>query len=79
MALINSKCRSAKILDTTACQNARDPDLTDTSFVDDEIPLVSEGFFYLVRGRNLFCPAAGSYGSKSGGQQRVNGNPAACP
>lgn len=65
--------------DYGACQNGRDPDLTDTLFDDDELPPAGGGFFYLVRGRSLVCGIAGSYGSRSSGQQRHNGNPESCP
>lgn len=65
--------------DYGACQNSRDSDPTDTSFVDDQVPGSSQGYFYLVRGRNLTCPAVGSYGNDSDGVQRLNGSPLDCP
>jgi hypothetical protein len=65
--------------DYGACQNSRDGDLTDTSFVDDQVPAAGAGFFYLVRGRNLSCPAAGTYGADSSGQPRINASAGECP
>ena len=62
-----------------ACQNERDPDLSDTRFEEDQIPPAGSGFFYLVRARNLICPATGIWGTDSAGGERVNSNPAACP
>ena len=64
--------------DYGACQSDRDSDPTDTTFEDAEMPVVGDGFFYLVRGRNLTCPAAGSWGSDSSGAERVNTNPLGC-
>lgn len=65
--------------DYGVCQIANDPDLTDQRFVDGGVPPVGGGFFYLVRGRNARCAAAGSWGRASGGAERVNDNPAGCP
>lgn len=65
--------------DFGACQNHRDPDRSDTSFEEDETPASADGFFFLVRGKNLGCPASGSYGDGSSGTERPNSNPLACP
>lgn len=65
--------------DYGACQNDRDPDPTDTAFVDPETPVAGAGFTYLIRGRNEFCSAAGSYGRTSDGTERTSQNPLACP
>jgi hypothetical protein len=65
--------------DLGACQNARDPDRRDTAFVDDERPPAGAGFFYLVRGRNVRCGVAGTYGWTSAGVERTNQSPLACP
>lgn len=65
--------------DYGSCQNSRDSDLTDTTFEDADIPLLNAGFFYLVRGRSLVCGLSGTYGNTSGGQERLNANPGACP
>jgi hypothetical protein len=61
------------------CQNASDPDLTDTSFTDNSVPAASRGFYYLVRGRDLDCPATGTWGLRSDGVERTNADPEACP
>jgi hypothetical protein len=61
------------------CQNARDPDRTDTLFVDDEPAPPGQGFFYLVRGVNLSCGQSGGYGDQSSGDERTNSNPSGCP
>ncbi|MFN7967004.1 MAG: thrombospondin type 3 repeat-containing protein [Acidobacteriota bacterium] len=65
--------------DYGACQNGRDPDLSDTSFVDSQVPSPGSGWYYLVRGRNTRCSVAGSYGSNSSGLPRDNHNPSGCP
>ena len=65
--------------DYGACQNHRDPDLTDLRFVDDDLPGSAAGFFYVIRGRNERCGVAGTYGEDSGAQERINANPASCP
>lgn len=65
--------------DYGACQNPRDPNLTDTQFLDPDPPATGRGFFYLVRGRNDLCPTPGTLGLRSDGTERVNNNPAACP
>ncbi|RMG43539.1 MAG: hypothetical protein D6718_12130, partial [Acidobacteria bacterium] len=64
--------------DYGSCQSDRDPDRTDTRFDDPEVPASGAGFFYLVRGLNATCPAAGTWGSDSSGNERANGNPAGC-
>ncbi|MDQ7008035.1 MAG: thrombospondin type 3 repeat-containing protein [Acidobacteriota bacterium] len=65
--------------DYGSCQNDRDSDLGDTTFEEDEVPVAGEGFFLLIRGRNLTCSSAGSYGNDSAGSERLNTNPSACP
>jgi hypothetical protein len=65
--------------DYGACRNGHDPDLTDTSHADADVPPAGDGFFYLVRGRNGLCQRAGSYGSDSGGRERANANAQRCP
>lgn len=65
--------------DYGSCQNHRDSDRTDTGFEDDQVPDPGTGFFYLVRGRNAICQVAGSYGSRSSGEERENENPNGCP
>ena len=65
--------------DYGACQNGRDDDLSDTRFEDAEMPPAGQGFFYLVRARDLICPATGTWGRRSDGAERVNTNPSACP
>jgi hypothetical protein len=45
--------------DYGACVNDADPDLTDTVFDDPLVPMPGGGVFYLVRARNLVCPASG--------------------
>jgi hypothetical protein len=65
--------------DYGACQNDRDPDRTDTRFTDPDVPSPAAGYHYLVRGRDAACSLAGSWGTGSGGAERENANPAACP
>lgn len=65
--------------DLGACQNERDPDLTDTSFLETDLPPVGGGYFYLTRGRNAYCALSGMYGRTSAGIERINENPLACP
>jgi hypothetical protein len=65
--------------DFGACQNALDPNRTDTEFVDLETPLAGQAWFYLVRGHSDLCALAGSWGTTSTGAERVNSNPAGCP
>lgn len=62
-----------------ACKTAADPNPTDTSFVDPDLPLPASGFFYLVRAVNTYCRLAGTWGTDSTGAPRVNGDPAGCP
>ena len=58
-----------------ACVNHLDPDLTDNVFVDEEVPLTGQGYFYLMaRGDAL---DEGELGETSAGQQRVPDVP--CP
>jgi hypothetical protein len=47
------------------------------AFDDTAVPAPEQGFFYLVRGESLAC-GAGSLGTTSSGQQRINANPGAC-
>lgn len=65
--------------DFGACQNGRDPNLTDTTFLDPDRPLPGEGFFYLVRARSLGCGGPGSWGRRSNGEERINTNSEGCP
>jgi len=64
--------------DYGACQTSRDPDPTDTVFTEDQFPPAGDGFFFLVRGINRGCPAAGPRGTTSSGTTRDNTNPSAC-
>jgi hypothetical protein len=66
-------------IDSGSCQNARDPVRGDTMFVEPERPTPGDGFFFVIRGQNLGCPASGTRGTSSSGEERVNLNPAACP
>jgi hypothetical protein len=61
------------------CQNARDPNLTDTTFVEPELPPASDGFFFLVRGRDSGCGGVGTWGRDAYGMERVNASSARCP
>lgn len=61
------------------CQAANDPDPTDTTFVDSELPPDREGFFYLVRANNVLCPATGTWGHDSAGTERVDEGAGECP
>ncbi len=54
-----------------------DPDPTDTRYEDGESPPAGRSFFYVVRARNLTCPAAGPWGTASDGTPRAM--PAGCP
>jgi hypothetical protein len=65
--------------DLGECQTARDPDPTDTVFVDGDLPPAADAFFYLIRAHNRICALAGTWGASSDGAERVNQNPAACP
>jgi hypothetical protein len=64
--------------DYGTCQTDRDPNPTDTTFEDDEVPDPGTGFFYLVRGRNAVCGVGGTYGTRSSGDERDNENPDGC-
>ncbi|MBP7149751.1 MAG: FG-GAP repeat protein [Acidobacteria bacterium] len=66
-------------LDVGACQNSRDPDLSDTTFDDVEQPGIGEGFSYVVRARNARCGGPGTWGFSSDGTERDDSNPGACP
>jgi hypothetical protein len=61
------------------CQSANDPDPTDTTIVDSELPPDGEGFFYLVRAKNALCPATGTWGYDSAGTERVDEGAGECP
>jgi hypothetical protein len=61
------------------CQNARDPNLTDTTFVEPELPPASDGFFFLVRGRDSGCGGVGTWGRDAYGMERVNASSERCP
>jgi hypothetical protein len=61
-----------------SCQTGRDPNPGDTQFDEDQLPPVGEAFFFVVRGVDLSCGGAGSWGSASNGSERVNGSPAGC-
>jgi hypothetical protein len=52
-------------------------DIAVTSFQDDEIPPVGDGFTYLVQGQSFDC-GLGSLGYSSAGQPRLNPDPGAC-
>ena len=54
-------------------------DLPATGTTDSSIPAPGAGYFYLVRGINGSTCAAGSYGTDSDGEERLNDDPAACP
>ncbi len=68
----------ASASDYGACLNAGDPDLSDIQFSDPELPPPAGAFFYLVRGQNVLCSTAGTWGTTSSGTERVNENSAAC-
>jgi hypothetical protein len=61
------------------CQNARDPNLGDTSFVEPELPPAGDGFSFLIRGRDTGCGGVGSWGVDSTGAERINQNSQSCP
>lgn len=65
--------------DFGACQNTRDPNLTDTLFIEPRIPDAGRAYFFLVRGKDAECGGAGTLGYLSSGAERVNTNPGACP
>ncbi|MDQ7008419.1 MAG: thrombospondin type 3 repeat-containing protein [Acidobacteriota bacterium] len=65
--------------DYGSCQNDRDPDLTDTTFEEEQSPPAGNGFFFLVAGRNLACAVAGTLGATTSGEERTNSNPNHCP
>jgi hypothetical protein len=65
--------------DYGSCMNATDTNPSDTEFVDASIPLPSSAWFYMVRARDLECPAVGSWGRTSSEFERLNTNPAQCP
>jgi hypothetical protein len=69
----------ASATDFGSCQNARDPNLTDTHFEDSDLPSSGTSFFYLVRAIDTACGGAGGWGNASNGVPRVNSNPNACP
>ena len=58
------------------CQNSNDPDPTDTSYVDSEVPLPGDGFHYLVSDYS-FSGGETGLGSTSDGQPRLVQTP--CP
>jgi hypothetical protein len=58
------------------CQNHLDGDLTDTAFDDPELPLLGEGFFYLVALIDELGEESG-LGTASNGQPRIPAVP--CP
>lgn len=53
-------------------------DLTTLGYDDSTVPAPGEGFFYLVHGVNVAC-GAGSLGTTSTEEPRVNASPGACP
>jgi alpha-L-rhamnosidase len=61
------------------CQNHRDPDTSDTTFVEEESPAAGSGYSYLVRGVNLACGQRSSYGTTSDGTERIPPADADCP
>ncbi len=61
------------------CQTSRDPNPSDNEFVDTQSPPIANSFFYLVRGKDIGCGGAGTWGSNSTGSERVNTDPARCP
>lgn len=63
--------------DAGACISGDDADPTDTTFADPETPLSGAGFIYLVRARDLICPASGTWGSNAAGALRPD--PEGCP
>ncbi len=65
--------------DFGTCQNLRDQNLTDTTFIEPNNPPVGDGYFFLVRGRDTACGGVGTWGVSSSGAERINSNPAACP
>lgn len=65
--------------DYGACQNSRDATLTDTVFLEPEIPAPGASFVFLVRGVDLGCGGSGTYGTRSDGTARLNSNPLGCP
>ncbi len=62
-----------------SCQDVRDPNTADTSFVENQQPPAGDSFFFLVLGRDAGCGGRGSLGTNSAGAARVNQNPADCP
>lgn len=65
--------------DYGTCINSADSNLMDNQLDDPATPPAASGWFYLVRGRDVECPAVGSWGRASSGTERVNLNPSACP
>jgi len=54
-------------------------DLATPGATDGSLPAAGAGWFYLVRGTDLGCGGAGTWGRDSSGSERVNTDPAACP
>jgi aminopeptidase N len=49
------------------------------AIADTDVPPPDDGFLYLIRGVDLGCGGAGTFGTDSAGATRVNGNSSACP
>jgi hypothetical protein len=62
-----------------SCQDLRDPNTADTSFVESEQPPSGASFFFLVLGRDAGCGGRGTLGRNSSGAERINQNPGNCP
>jgi hypothetical protein len=52
--------------------------LVSPNYVDPSLPAPGQGYFYLVQGVNITC-GAGSLGTTSTEEPRVNSSPGACP
>lgn len=61
------------------CINSLDADPTNTELSDTQSPAPGQGLGYLVRGRNLLCALAGTWGNDSSGTERQNDDPESCP
>lgn len=65
--------------DYGACQDFRDANTADTSFIESQAPPPADAYFYLVFGRDAGCGGRGLLGTTSSGVPRVNLDPADCP
>ncbi len=56
-----------------SCQNGRDPDRADTTFVEPALPPIGAAFIFLFRGVDDGCGGKGSWGNRSDGVERGDG------